>query len=328
MATYGIYLVTFLIFVAVVIFVEGAYLLWDSIHQTGAVKMQNRLRALSAGGAHGTGATGLLRTKVLSDIPLLNRWLTAIPRVHAIDHMLVQADLNLSVMKFFGIQAATAVVSLGILQLFSKLPLSLAIVSALIMGVSIPYLYVVRLGSRRRERFIRQFPDALDFMARSLRAGNPFAASIRIASEEMPDPVSKEFGIMFDEMNYGLDLEDALHNFSSRIDCEETRYFVTAVTIQKVTGGNLADVLNKISEVMRERVKTKNEIQVQAAEMRLSAYVLLALPFVVAAAVLLFNPGYFKPLLQHPMGLVIIGVQIVLMVVGYVVVRRMIHFRI
>ena len=328
MNTIGIYLVPFLIFIAVVIFIEGLYLLWNSSQHAGAAKMQSRLRTLSAGGAHGAGSIDLLHSREFSSTAWLNRVLAAIPRVHAIDRVLVQANLSLNITQFFSLQLALAIFASLLLAFLTMAPLVIAVLFGSALGLFAPYIYAVARGRKRHELFVRLFPDALDFIARSLRAGNPFSASIRIASEEMADPISTEFGIVFDEMNYGLDLEDALHNLGSRVDCQETRYFVTAVLIQKTTGGNLADVLNKIAGVMRDRVKTHNEIKVQAAEMKISAYILIALPFFVGGAIALLNPKYFTPLLGHPMGLVIIGAQIVLMLLGFIVIRRMISFRI
>jgi tight adherence protein B len=171
-------------------------------------------------------------------------------------------------------------------------------------------------------------PDALDFIARSLRAGNPFSATVKMVSEEIADPVGREFAITFDEINYGLEVEDALYNFGERIHSEEVQYFITAVIIQKVTGGNLADVLNRIAEVMRSRVKTYREVDIQASEMRLSANVLIGLPFFVAGAVAISNPSYFEPLFDNELGQIIILAQIGLMLIGYYVIRRMIHFRV
>jgi tight adherence protein B len=144
----------------------------------------------------------------------------------------------------------------------------------------------------------------------------------------MADPVGPAFGATFDEMNYGLELEDALYNLGDRVGSEEVQYFITAVLIQRTTGGNLADVLNRIAAVMRERARTYREVIIQASEMRLSARVLIALPFVVAGAVSIFNPSYLATLLDEPVGRIIIGVQIVLMIIGYLIIRRMINFRI
>jgi len=144
----------------------------------------------------------------------------------------------------------------------------------------------------------------------------------------MPDPIGKEFSITFDEMNYGLPMDDALRNLGERTGSEEIHYFITAVIIQRQTGGNLADVLNRIAEVMRSRARTFREINIQAAEMKLSAHVLIGLPFFVAGALSIMNPTYLLVLFAEPAGRVVIGAQLLLMLIGYLVVRRMINFRV
>jgi tight adherence protein B len=181
---------------------------------------------------------------------------------------------------------------------------------------------------RRQKRFTAQLPDTLDYLARSLRAGNPFSASLKAVSRDMPDPIGGELGKTFDEMNYGLDLDDALHNLSARAGNQELDYFITAVLIQRSTGGNLAEVFNRISNVLRSRARMHKEIEIQAGEMKFSARVLIALPFVVAGVVSILNPKYLLVLTQHPVGLVLIGIQILLMVIGYLIMRKMINFKV
>ncbi len=161
-----------------------------------------------------------------------------------------------------------------------------------------------------------------------MRAGNPFSAAIRSVSTEMPEPIAGEFAITFDELNYGLDMSTVLHNLGERTGNEEIRYFITAVLVQRQTGGNLADVLNRISAVMRSRSTTYREVRILAAEMSYSANVLIALPFFIAGTLMVVNPKYLSVLFQHDFGMVIIGIQILLMAVGYLVIQRMVNFRV
>ena len=241
-------LVPLVTFIAVISLVGGLYFLWDLIRESGAGNVERRLRILSAGGAHGAE---LLKNKKLSSNPTLNSILLGIPRIHAIDRMLTEASINLSVIKFIGLQLVTGIfIGAVLVMMASELLPWLAFSLGIIIGFMIPYMYASRCARNRRQRFIEMLPDALDFIARSLRAGNPFTATLKMVADEVPDPVGTEFGIVFDEVNYGIDIKDALLNFEERIHCEEVQYFVAAVIIQKVTGGNLADVLNKISEVI------------------------------------------------------------------------------
>ena len=319
------YLIPLFTFVSVIAFFGASYYLWDILHEVKSAKVQRRMRLLSAGGSHGDA---LMQEKRFSDIPLLNKILIEIPRVHAIDRVLVQADMELTVVRFFLIQFAAAIGITLLLTLVGSLMFIIALPIGIAAGISLPYMVISRRAVERKKKFVEMFPDALDFIARSLRAGNPFTATLKMAADEIADPIGREFAITFDEINYGLELEDALYNFGERIQSEEVQYFIAAVIIQKVTGGNLADVLNRISEVMRARVKTFREVEIQAAEMRLSANVLIGLPFVVAGAVTIFNPTYFEPLFGNTLGQMIILAQIGLMLIGYFVIRRMIHFRV
>jgi tight adherence protein B len=325
---YSIYVLSFLVFIAAVGVIEAIYLVWRSLKVSESVKISRRIKAMSAGGAHGKEVLQLLRSHQLTTIPWLERILSAFPRFHALDRLIQQSGVNVSLVKFIGIQFGIVLVVLLILWLFFNIVFVVSFAIALIIGISVPYLYIVRKRLARHEKFTNQLPDALDYLARSMRAGNPFVSSLRSAATELPMPTGTEFGVTFDEMNYGLELEDALYNLERRSGSEEMRFFVTAVLIQRSTGGNLADVLNRIAAVMRLRAITYRDIRILAAEMKLSANVLIGLPFFVAAALSILNPSYLPVLFEHKIGLIIIGLQLFLMLVGYVVIQRMINFRI
>ncbi|MEN8169057.1 MAG: type II secretion system F family protein [Pseudomonadota bacterium] len=325
---YSTYILSFLVFLAAVGAVEALYLLWQSLKVAEAVKINRRIKAMSAGGAHGKEVLQLLRNDQLSSIPWLNRILGAFPRFHALDRLLQQSGVNITLMKFVGIQFVIVVGVLVVLWLVFNTLFFVALLIALVIGVSAPYLFVTRKRMARHEKFTQQLPDALDYLARSMRAGNPFLASLRSASDELPVPTGTELGITFDEVNYGLELEDALYNLGERSGSEEMRFFITAVLIQKTTGGNLADVLNRIAAVMRSRAILYRDVRILAAEMKMSANVLIALPFFVAAALAVVNPSYFPILFEHDIGLILIGVQLLFMLFGYIIIQRMINFRI
>ncbi|MCW8917646.1 MAG: type II secretion system F family protein [Gammaproteobacteria bacterium] len=325
---YSIYVLSFLVFIAAVGAVEAVYLIWRSMKVAESVKISRRIKAMSAGGEHGREVLQLLRNHQLTTIPWLERILSAFPRFHALDRLIQQSGVNISLVKFLGLQLGLVASIVLLLWAFFNVLFVFALLIALVVGVSVPYIFIVRKRIARHEKFTNQMPDALDYLARSMRAGNPFVSSLRSAAEELPEPTGTEFGITFDEMNYGLELEDALYNLERRSGSEEMRFFVTAVLIQRTTGGNLADVLNRIAAVMRQRAITYRDIRILAAEMRLSANVLIALPFFVAAALSVLNPSYLPVLFEHKIGLIIIGLQLFFMLLGYVVIQRMINFRI
>ena len=323
-----IYVISFLTFIAVIILIEGSYLLLRGIREEGAVKMNKRLKLLSAGGAHGKEVLDLLRRKELSSNEIVNYQLSKIPRIKVIDRTLEQSGITISVSRYLLIQLFLVVASTLILIFGVGFHPMIGLFIGVPLGIFLPVIYVSSKRKARLTKFTEQLPDTLDYIARSLRAGNPFSASMKGVANEMADPTGSEFGIAFDEMNYGLELEDALQNLGRRSGSDEMKMFITAVLIQRTTGGNLADVLNRIATVMRARAGVIRDVAILSAEMRVSSYVLIGLPFVVAGVISILNPGYLSVLFDNPAGQMAILIQLVLMLIGYLIMRRMINFHV
>lgn len=323
-----IYVISFIAFVASLALVQGLYNLYQSLNVERTVRINRRLRNLSAAGMRHEDALTLLRTRQLSTMPSVNRILIKIPRLHSIDRILEQSGVDMTVSRFLLIQFMLSLIFLVLLLLFTPGNPFVIVPIALLAGGSIPYLYIMSKRRERLESFSALMPDTMDYLARSLRAGNPFTASLKGASEEMPEPVASELRITFEEMNFGLDVDAAMHNLGERTGNEELRYFIAAVLIQRTTGGNLAEVLNRISAVMRSREATRREVKILAAEMKYSANVLIALPFIVGGAIMVLNPSYLGTLFENEIGLAVIGGQILLMAVGYAIVQKMVNVRV
>ncbi|HEY9147720.1 MAG TPA: type II secretion system F family protein [Gammaproteobacteria bacterium] len=322
------YLLSFLVFVAVVALLEGIYFAWRAIHEEGSIKINKRLKALSAAGEGHKKAVELLRKREMSGIPVINRLLMSIPRLHSLDRLLQQSAVELSVSRFLLLQLFIFAALLFVFSLLTSVHIVIGVMIALPVSIFLPILYLMRKRQARSEAFLKQLPDALDYLARSLRAGNPFSASLKSLAAEMPDPIGTEFGITFEELNYGLEFDEALKNLARRSGSEEMNYFVTAVLIQRTTGGNLADMLNRLSAIMRSRAATYREIRILSAEMKMSANVLVLLPFFVAAVMSVTNPGYLSILFTTTVGHFLILGQLALMAIGYYIIRRMISFRV
>ena len=177
-------------------------------------------------------------------------------------------------------------------------------------------------------KFQAQLPEALDMMARSLRAGHAFSTGMKLASDEFDDPFGTEFSITLDEINYGLGVPEALKNLVNRVDCPDLNFFVIAVILQRETGGNLAEIMENIAHLIRERFKLYGQIKTLAAEGRLSMYVLLALPFFVAGVLFFSNPSYINTLLTDPAGKFLIGAALVMMVIGAIVMKRLVDIKV
>lgn len=316
------------LFIAVFALVEGLYLLFISEPVEGSVKLRRRLRNLSAGKGQDQKPYQQLRKKALQELPWTQRWLLQLPRIQALDRLLQQSGTSWTLSRLFFIQILLFALTFLILSMVTRQDVWFISLSSLAMGVGIPWLLLSRKKRNRNRAILAQFPDGLDFLVRALRAGNPFTAALLAASRELPAPISEEFGIIFDEVNYGLDLEDALQNFAARVGGADVSYFVTAVLIQRKTGGNLATIMTALSGMLRERQRTANEVQIQATEMRMSANVLIALPILVALFLLLFRPEYMTLLFTHPIGQWIVLAQLGFMLAGYFIIRSMIQFRI
>lgn len=178
------------------------------------------------------------------------------------------------------------------------------------------------------KKFQTQLPEALDLMARSLRAGHAFSTGMKLAAEEFEDPLGPEFSVTLDEINFGLGVPEALNNFVNRIECPDLNFFIVAVILQRETGGNLAEIMENIAHLIRERFKLYGKIRTLAAEGKLSMWVLLALPFFIIGALFVVNPEYIKILFIEPAGRIMCGIALFMMFIGYLVMRRMVNIEV
>jgi tight adherence protein B len=314
-----------LLFIAVVLMIEGMYLLWSSYKGPEANKIERRLRIMSAG-AHGGAETTLLKQRLLSDTPFLQHVLLNIPRLHALDRLLMQAGLNMKLMTFIGLTFALALAGFFIGQ-FLALHLVVSIALLALMG-SLPYFYLRYLKEKRLKKFDEQMPDALDLIGRGIRSGHALPSAIKMVADEMANPISEEFRIAFDEVNYGFSMQEALTNLATRVPSTDLHYFVVAVLIQRETGGNLAELLGNISALIRARHKLYGTIRVLSAEGKLSAWILTLLPIVLALVINLINPGFMQVLWKDEAGIkMVIGI-VIMMMLGILWMRKIIKIRV
>jgi tight adherence protein B len=314
-----------LLFIAVVLMIEGVYLLWESYKGPEASRIERRLRVMSAG-AHGGGEPGLLKRRLLSDTPFLHHVLLSIPRIHVVDRLLTQAGLTINLMTFIGLSAAFAAGGFFLGQ-FLLMPIFVSLVMAAFTG-SLPYSYLLLRKANRLKKFDDQLPGALDLIGRGIRAGHALPSAIQMVADELPEPISAEFRIAFDEVNYGFSMEEALTNLAARVPSADLRYFVVAVLIQRETGGNLAELLDNISAIIRARQKLYGTIRVLSAEGKLSAWILTILPFALAFVINLINPEFMKVLWNDEAGIKMIISVSILMILGILWMRKIIRIRV
>jgi tight adherence protein B len=321
---YLYYLFVLLGFLAVALFLEGAYLAWNAYRGPEAKRIARRLHAMSAG--QGTEQISIVKKRLLAQTPALDRLLLQLPRVHQVDRLVLQSGVRLNVASFLGLTLAGGVAGL-ILSRVLHLPAWIAII--VVVAVAwLPTFYVYAAKARRLHTIEAQLPDALDLMGRAMRAGHAFTGSLKMVGDEMPEPIASEFRLTFDEINYGIPLQDALTNLATRVPSTDLRYFVIAVLIQRETGGNLAELLDNISALIRARLKLLGTIRVLSAEGRLSAWILTVLPFVLAAVINLINPDFMALLWKDPTGLKMVGGALALMIVGVLWMWRTIRIRV
>jgi tight adherence protein B len=320
-------LIIFLLVVAsLLLLLVAGFQIWRTYKGPLAQRIEKRLQALSAAGDSSLQSQ-LLRERLLSQVPTLERWLLNVPKVHLLDAFILQSGLNWTVSKlllFSGVLGLLGASLLGSLLSLSNL---LALAAGVCVGL-LPWGYFSYRRHRRLARFEAQLPEALDLMARALRSGHSFAAALQMVGQEMAYPLAAEFSMVHDEVNFGVAVEQALSNLTERVPLTDLRYFVVAVLIQRESGGNLTEVLGNLSRLIRERLKLRSKVKVLSANGRLSAWILTLVPFVLAALMNAFNPTFMAPLWTDPIGVVILQYLLTMMAVGIVVIQKIIRIRI
>ena len=313
------------IFFATVLIIELLFYSFRTIRNPDRTRIRKKLKKLSSPGQEAE-VTDLLRKRTLSEVPLLNQILLRITMIERLDRLRYLADARLPAGFFILLALLFGGVSfLGFY--FMKIDLILNVLLAICIG-TFPFLYLYIKKNRRMKKFQAQLPEALDLMARSLRAGHAFSTGMKLAAEEFEDPLGPEFSVTLDEINFGLGVPEALNNFVNRIECPDLNFFIVAVILQRETGGNLAEIMENIAHLIRERFKLYGKIRTLAAEGKLSMWVLLALPFFIIGALFVVNPEYIKILFIEPAGRIMCGIALFMMFIGYLVMRRMVNIEV
>ena len=268
----------------------------------------------------------LLRDEMMSSVPVLHRLMMQWSWSTKLQEFLVQAGMTTRPAKLLLISATTGVGSYFFARLFH-----LHLFLSLIIGLAatlIPITVVVVKRNRRLRTFEEHFPEALDLLGRAVRAGHAFTTGLEMISKECAEPLAGEFRASFEEQNFGLPLRDALLNLTERVPLVDVRFFVTALLIQKETGGNLAEILDGLSRVIRDRFRLYREIRVRTAQGRLTAAILIALPIFMAIVLTALNPDYMSVLFEDPKGPLVIAIAAGLQVIGSAILWKIIHFEV
>ena len=271
-------------------------------------------------------AIDLLRDEMLSGVPAIHRVLLHWAWPSRLRDFLSQAGLKMKPAKLLMICGLVAVgCGLIIGRFVPRLPI--ALVAGVLFGL-IPIGVVAWLRTRRLRQFEEHFPDALDLLGRAVRAGHAFTTGLEMIAKESAEPIAGEFRTAFDEQNFGLPLRDALLNLTDRVPLIDVRFFVTALLIQKETGGNLAEILDGLAHVIRDRFRIYREVRTRTAQGRLTAAILIALPPFLMAALAVLNPSYIGILFKDPKGVTVLTVAAFLQVIGTGILWKIIHIEV
>jgi tight adherence protein B len=320
-----LYIIGISIFIGSVIVLEMLIYAFKNLRSPHRAKIRKRLRKYIYVQDASAG-TDIMRKRVLSEIPLLNRLLLNTPGVQSLDRLITQANAKYPMGFYLLFDLLLAAVGFIVVTVLMRNQV-LALLSMLIFG-SLPLLYLKLLKQKRIEKFQNQLPEALDLIARALKAGHAFTGGMKLASEEFDDPLGPEFSETLDEINFGVSVSNALTNMTKRIECPELRYFVIGVILQRETGGNLSELIETLANLIREKFKLMGKVRTLAAEGKLSAIILCALPFVIAAWIRFTNPEYIGLLFTEAMGHVMVAVAVVLMILGIIVMKKIIDIKV
>jgi len=312
-----------LVFLAFVV----AFYAWRATTMSeGQKRVQDQLRRLSMLGREDTIDKGVLRDKRMSDITIVDRFLNSLPFSRKLELLLYQAGLSWRV----GTLVLLMVLSGAVFFLMCSLLLHRPLLGLVVGGFTafIPYWWVKGQKNKRMNQFSEELPDALDLMTSALRAGLSFPAALQLVAQESPEPLAQEFAVTFDEQNLGLDVKEALVNLTDRVDSLDLKFFVTAVIIQRETGGNLAEIMESIARIIRERFKILGDVKSRTAHGRLTGMILSILPIALGVLFTLMAPNYMLTFFRDPAGQVMLIMCLFMQVMGFFWIRKVINIKV
>ena len=311
------------VFVAVLLLIEGLWVLWRERFGREARRVQLRLHAMAA-------SRERARAEVLRrqgpQRQGLSAWLWQTPASRRLQRLRQQADVAASPAALAGSSLALAAGAMGLAALLRLPGLTIALLG-LALG-ALPWAWLLRRRSRRLTLLTQQLPPALDLMVRALRAGHAFPTALQMVADEMPAPIASEFRTVHDEVSFGLNLQQALSGLIERAPLTELRTFVVAVLIQREAGGNLTELLANLAALIRARLKLAARVRVLSSEGRLSGWILVALPFALGGLMSAFNPDFMRPLWTDPIGITLLNGMLALMAVGVLIMRQIVRIRV
>jgi tight adherence protein B len=310
--------------VALVVFLVSLLASADSSQEV----IRRRLEAVTRAEQRGGSSLGLklLRDEMLSSVPLFHQWMTRWSWFARCKIFLTQAGMKIKPGKFFLLSGVLGLAGFVLAAHTTRIP-GAPLVAALAAG-AMPFMFAAGKRRRRLQKFEEHFPEALDLLGRAVRAGHAFTTGLEMIGKETSEPIAGEFRMTFDEQKFGIPLRDALLNLTERVPLIDVQFFVTALLVQRDTGGNLAEILDGLSRVIRDRFRLYREVRVKTAQGKLTAGILIALPPVMACMLAILNPEYMRVLFEDPRGMMILALAGVNQIVGSAIIWKIIHIEV
>jgi tight adherence protein B len=315
-----------LAFIAVFIALEAIYIWWSEKYSNEAKRLQTRLQKISNDNDLFIQQHSILKNRLRDNEHVWLDYLSRIVDLQKIDSLMMQSGKFWSINQF--VQYSIIALFVGVII---GLMIDKGIVITLILGFAsmfIPYIYIQREKNKRFDKLEAQLPEAIDSIARSLKAGHSFMSAFSMIGEELQDPIATEFRVSLEETNLGVPLNEALLNLSKRVPITDLKFFVIAILIQRESGGNLAEILTSMSKIIRERFKLMGEVKTLSAEGVMSAKVMWAMPFLMIGLMSAIAPYYGPILFGTPTGIFFLKVGFVMMVIGGLWMRKVVKIRV
>ncbi|MBI3665648.1 MAG: type II secretion system F family protein [Acidobacteria bacterium] len=318
-------LIVILVFVTVLIAFLGFYLLANRfLEKRDSGKVRKRLLERIPTGKRSTSSQPLFRRQEQEAKSLINRLLARLKLDSRLEVLIEQAGLRWSAGRMVLSMVVLSIASFDVAWYMLPYYRLAALIPGAVLG-ALPLVYIWQRRRRRLAKFEEQFPEALEFVSRSMRAGHAFSVSLELLHQEFSDPLSGEFRRTFDEQNLGLPLDLALEKMGKRVPMLDVQFFVSAVLLQKRTGGNLAEILDKLAGLIRERFKLRGQIRTISAQGRMSGMVLCLIPIVVGVIMLYVNPDHMRFFTNDPAGTWMAGLAIGFQILGFIVIRKIVN---
>ena len=322
----NIFIIGIMSFIGSVIIIELLIYAVSNLRTTREARIKKRLRKYVFENSEDPNVI-ILKQHVASQIPLLNQFIMAVPFLRKLNDLVIQSDTRYHLGFFLLLSALLGSTGhlMGRLYIPPNISPIFREIGPFLTGICLlplPFFFLTIKKKKRIKKFKSQFHEGLDFVARALKTGQAFSGAIRLTANEFPAPLGTEFHKIVDEINFGVSVPDALKHMAERMDCPELRYFIVAVIVQRETGGNLSELMETLARLIRRRFEFEGKVRTLSAEGKLSAVILICMPFVVTSVLMFLNPEFLDPLFQEPLGIMMIIGACISMLFGAVIVSR------